>query len=36
LAKRLRLLSKGKLKTSAGNLLPKENGQFLAGDLRVN
>ncbi len=32
----LRTLSGGKLKTSAGNMLPKENGDYLAGDERVN
>ena len=32
----LRTFSGGKLKTSAGNMLPKENGDYLAGDERVN
>ncbi len=33
----LRTFSGGKLKSSAGNLLPTDaNGQFLAGDIRVN
>lgn len=36
MADSLRTFSSGKLKVVEGNLLPRENGQFLAADPEVN